>query len=171
LSTSAYYNLYDDLKAIEITPVTFVPLFWSNAMKGHSYGLETWGDLSLTDWWKMSAGVSLLHEDLRFKAGASGILGTAQAGDDPRHQEMLSSTFNVGHALTIKLDFRHVGHLPDPHVPAYSELGGRVAWRLNDRLQLSLSGLNLLHAWHQELPDESANQVPRTLLAGLKWRM
>jgi len=170
LSASAYYNLYDDLKAIDFTP-SLLQLTWTNAMKGHSYGLEAWGDLSLTNWWKLGAGIALLHEDLRFKPGATGILGTAQAGDDPRHQETVSSTFNVGRALTIEANFRHVGRLPDPHVPAYSELGGRIAWRLNDRLQLSVSGLNLLHAWHQELPEQSANQVPRSVFAGLKWRM
>ena len=171
LSLSAYYNLYDDLKAIEITPATVIPLYWSNAMKGHTYGLEAWGDLSPTRWWKLSAGVTLLREDLRFKAGASGILGVAQAGDDPRHQETLSSTFTIGRALSIEANFRHVGRLPNPVVPAYSELGGRISWRLNNRMQLSLSGLNLLHKWHQELPEESANQVPRSILAGLKWRL
>lgn len=171
LSVSTYYNLYDDLKAIEITPPALFPLYWSNAMKGHTYGLEAWGDLSLTKWWKVSAGLNLLHEDLHFKPGASGILGVAQAGDDPRHQETLSSTFTVGRALSIEANFRHVGRLPDPVVPAYTELGGRISWRLSERLQLSLSGLNLLHAWHQELPEESANQVPRSILAGLKWRL
>lgn len=171
LSISAYYNLYDDLKAIEIDRVTFIPLFWSNAMRGHTYGLEGWGDLAVTNWWKLSAGVTLLREHFRFKAGASGILGTAQAGDDPRHQETLSSTFNIGRTLSIQANFRHVGRLPDPAVPAYSELGGRISWRLNDRMQISVSGLNLLHAWHQELPTESANQVPRSIMAGFKWRL
>lgn len=171
LSISAYYNLYDDLKAIEITPATFIPLYWSNAIKGHTYGLEAWGDLSPTRWWKLSAGMTLLREDLRFKSGAGGILGVAQAGDDPRHQETLSSAFTIGRALSIEANFRHVGRLPDPVVPAYSELGGRISWRLNDRMQVSLSGLNLLHKWHQELPEDGANQVPRSILAGLKWRL
>jgi len=171
VSLSTYYNLYDDLKAIEITPVSFTPLYWSNAMKGHSYGLEAWGDLSVTNWWKLGAGLTLLHEDFHFKPGASGILGVAQAGDDPRHQETLSSTFTIGRAVSIEANFRHVGRLPDPAVPAYSELGGRISWRLNHRMQVSVSGLNLLHAWHQELPSDSAYQVPRSILAGLKWRL
>ena len=171
LSVSAYYNLYDDLKAIEITPVTFTPLYWSNAMKGHTYGLEAWGDLSLASWWKLSAGLNLLHEDLQFKPGASAILGVAQAGDDPRRQATLGSTFTIGRTFSIEANFRFVGRLPDPVVPAYKELGGRISWRLGDRTQLSLSGLNLLHKWHQELPADTANQVPRSILAGLKWRL
>jgi len=171
LSVSGYYNLYDDLKGIEVTPTSFIPLYWSNVMKGHSYGLEAWGDLSPTRWWKLSAGLTLLHENFHFKRGASGILGVAQAGDDPGHQETLSSTFTIGRALSIEANFRHVGRLPDPGVPAYSELGGRIGWRLNERMELSLSGRNLLHAWHQELLENGANQVPRSILAGLKWRL
>jgi hypothetical protein len=50
-------------------------------------------------------------------------------------------------------------------------LGGQISWRLNDRMQISLSGRNLLHEWHQELPEDGANQVPRSILAGLKWRL
>ena len=171
LSVSAYYNLYDDLKAIEVTPISFLPLYWSNAIKGHTYGLEAWADLSLTRWWKLSGGLNLLHKDLRFRAGATGILGVAQAGDDPRHQETLNSTFTIGRALSIEANFRHVGRLPEPFVPAYSEVGGRISWRLNDRMQFSLSGLNLLHKWHQELPEESANQIPRSIRVGLKWHL
>jgi len=171
LSVSAYYNLYDDLKAIEITPVSFTPLFWSNAIKGHSYGLEAWGDLAIANWWKLSAGLNLLHEDFRFKPGASGILGVAQVGDDPPRQATLSSTFTIGHGLSAEANFRYVGPLPDPAVSSYYELGGSIGWRLNNQLQLSVSGRNLLHKWHQELPAAIANQVPRTILAGVKWRM
>ena len=171
LSISTYYNIYSDLKSIEITPVTFIPLHWGNGLKGDSYGLEAWGNLSVTHWWKLTAGLNFLHENFRFKSGASGLLGTAQVGDDPPRQATLSSSMNVGRDLTVDADFRYVGPLPNPAVSHYYELGGRIGWRVTDRLQLSLSGLNLLHKWHQELPPATANQVPRKILAGLKWRM
>jgi iron complex outermembrane receptor protein len=170
-SISAYYNLYDDLKALETTPATLLPFYWSNAIKGHSYGLEAWGTLSPLRWWKLRAGISLLHQHFRFKPGASGFLGTSQVGDDPSRQATLSSTFMIGRAVSIEADFRHVGRLPDPAVPAYTELGGQISWRLNDRMQISVKALNLLHKWHQELPAETANQVPRSVLAGLRWRL
>lgn len=170
-SISAYYNLYDDLKALETTRVTVLPFYWTNAIKGHSYGLDAWGDLALAHWWKLRAGISLLHERFRFKPGASGFLGTSQVGDDPPRQATLSSSFNIGRGISLDANFRYVGRLPDPAVPAYCELGGRIGWRLNDRLQLSVSGMNLLHKWHQELPPTTASEVPRSILAGFKWRL
>ena len=171
LSLSSYYNLYDDLKALEITPITTLPFYWANAIKGHSYGLEAWGDVSLARWWKLRAGFSLLHERFDFEPGATRFIGANQVGNDPRRQATLNSQFDIGRRVSIEADFRYVGPLPNPAVPSYCELGGKISWRLTERLQLSVSGANLLHDWHQELPRDVANQVPRTILAGVKWRM
>ena len=170
-SLSAYYNLYDDLKALEITPITTVPFYWANALKGHSYGLEAWGDISLARWWKLRAGLSLLHERFAFKPGATRFLGANQVGNDPSRQATLGSSFNIGRTISIDANVRYVGPLPDPVVHSYCELGGKIGWRVNDHVQLSISGTNLLHKWHQELPGDVASQAPRTILAGLKWRI
>jgi len=170
-SLSAYYNLYDDLKALEQTRTTIIPLYWTNQIRGRSYGLEAWGDISLARWWKLRAGLNLLHEHFRFKPGATGILGANQVGNDPSRQATLGSAFNIGSRVTIDANLRYVGPLPRPALKSYYELGGRIGWRVTDQLQLSVSGRNLLHKWHQELPTDVATQVPRTILAGLKWRM
>jgi hypothetical protein len=55
-SLSAYYNRYDDLRSIEFTPVSGLPLLWGNGLRGETYGLEAWGDLRVTGWWRLSAG-------------------------------------------------------------------------------------------------------------------
>jgi iron complex outermembrane receptor protein len=169
-SASTYYNVYDDLRTIEPAPGGFIPLRWGNGMGGHTYGLEAWGDYQATGWWRLSAGLNLLHKDLGFKAGASGILGVAMAGDDPSHQIFLSSSMNLGRQVTLDAAFRHVGALPDPRVAAYSELNMHLAWNVNEDIQLSLTGANLLHERHQEAPASQANAVPRNVSVGLQWR-
>jgi iron complex outermembrane receptor protein len=169
-SASTYYNDYDDLRTIEPKPGGFIPLRWGNGMTGHTYGLEAWGDFQAASWWRLSAGLNLLHKDLSFKPGASGILGVAMAGDDPPHQVFLSSSMNLGRDVTLDAAFRNVAALPAPHVAGYSELNVHLAWNLNDDLQLSLSGANLLHERHQEFPAPQANAVPRSVSVGLQWR-
>ena len=72
LSLSGYYNLYDDLRSVEFTPITLLPLYWGNKLKGHSYGLDAWVDYRVASWWKLSAGAQFLHEKLHFKPGATG---------------------------------------------------------------------------------------------------
>ena len=77
---------------------------------------------------------------------------------------------NLGASVTLDATLRYVSALPDPQVPAYTELDVRLARRLNDHLQVSVSGFNLLHKHHQEFPAPQANAAPRSVLAGLQWR-
>jgi len=167
-SISAYYNVYDDLRNIEVTPATVLPIFWGNGLKGRNYGLEAWGNLQATSWWRLAAGLNLLKDELRFKPGASVLLGVAQAGDDPKRQAMLKSWMSLSPDVTLDAALRYVGALPDPHVPAYVELNARLAWSVTDRVQLAVSGFNLLHKRHQEFPAPQANAVPRSVFAELR---
>ncbi|MEO6339836.1 MAG: TonB-dependent receptor [Caulobacteraceae bacterium] len=169
-SLSAFYNVYDGLRTIEPTPVTFLPLQWGNKMKGYTFGVEAWGSYQVAPWWKLSAGFNFLSEHLKFSPGASGILGVAQAGSDPKHQASLRSSMNLGHDFTLDGYLRYVGARPDPLVPHYVELNGRLGWNITERVQLSLSVFNLLHDHHQEFTAPDSNAVPRSFLADLQWR-
>ena len=59
---------------------------------------------------------------------------------------------NLGSKITLDADLRYVAALPDPAVPAYTELGGRLGWMATDHLEIAVIGANLLHAHHQEFP-------------------
>jgi iron complex outermembrane receptor protein len=167
-SASGFYNVYSDLRNIEPTPITFTPLFWGNGMRGSTYGAEAWADWRPVDWWRLSAGLNLLEEDLEFRPGASTLLGVAQAGDDPEVQAQLKSFMNLGRRVTLDASLRYVDDLPDPRVPSYVELDGRIGFNLSDRVQLGVSGANLLHKRHQEFPAPAANAVPRSVLAEMR---
>jgi iron complex outermembrane receptor protein len=170
LSVSVYYNVYDDLRSIEPNPVSFLPLSWGNAMRGSTQGLEAWGEYRVAPWWRLSAGLNLLSEHLKFLPGDAAILGVSQAGDDPKTQASLKSSMNLGRAVTLDADLRYVGALPDPRVPSYVELGGRIAWNVSSRVQLSLTGANLLHDHHQEFRGPQANEAVRNVAAEARLR-
>ncbi len=162
ISMSLYYNFYDDLKTIELSP-TGLPLLWGNAMEGHTYGVETWGSYAVRDGWRLGAGFTSQRQHLRFKPGASRLLGVAQAGDDPTHYGFIRSMINLSDHWTLDADLRGVGALPDPKVPGYVELNARLGWRVSDTLQFSLSGFNLLHPWHQERGFPGADRIGRSV--------
>ena len=169
-SVTGFYHHYDDLRSIEIVSgPAFLNLGWGNGLEGHSYGVEAWASASPLPWWTVSAGTTLLHERFHFKPGASGIVGAWQNGVDPSHQLTLRSSMNLGRSVTFDLDFRALGQLHHADVPAYSELGGRLAWSLSDHLTLTVAGTNLLHTRHVEYPGGDA--IPRKVLAGLQWRL
>jgi iron complex outermembrane receptor protein len=162
LSVSVYYNAYDDLRTIEPSP-TLLPLVWGNGMEGHTWGLETWGSYAIDEGWRLGAGYTTRHQRLRFKPGASGLLGLSQAGNDPARQGFIRSVWNVAGRWTLSADLRGVSALPDPKVPGYVELDARLGWRVSDRLELSLSGFNLLRPWHQEYVLPDSDRIARSV--------
>ncbi len=162
LSVSLYYNVYDDLRSIE-SGTTGALLMWGNGMAGHTFGTDIWASYAVADWWRLGAGLSEEREYFHYKPGSAGFLGTPVAGDDPRHRGFLRSSMNLGEDWTLDADLREVGELPDPHVPAYVELNARLGWRVTGKLQISLSGFNLLHPWHQEYVFPGSDRIGRTL--------
>jgi len=170
-SVSTYYNVYNDLRSIEFTPVTLFPLRWGNAMRGDAYGVEAWGDYRLTSWWRLSAGFSAEHEQLSFQAGDAGLLGKGEAGDDPVAQGQVRSSMNLGRDVTFDATLRSVSSLPDPAVPAYTELNARLGWNVTPKIQLSVSGFNLLHAYHLEYPSSEGGAVPRTVFVEMRVKL
>ncbi|WP_274518595.1 TonB-dependent receptor plug domain-containing protein [Sphingobium bisphenolivorans] len=169
LSVSGFYNIYDDLRTVDPAPGGLLPLRWGNGIKGDSYGFDAWGDIRLADWWRLKPGYSLTIQKFRFKDGAVPLLGTTQVGNDPRHRASLRSSMDIGSAINLDADLRYVSALPDPHVPGYVELGARLGWQFDDRAELSISGFNLLHRRHQELPLSQGNPVGRSIFVALKW--
>jgi iron complex outermembrane recepter protein len=171
LSVSTYYNAYDDLRSIEFaSDGAILPLHWGNGIEGETYGVEAWGDYQILQGWRLSFGGAQEHENLRFQPWSSGLLGISQIGDDPSYRAMLRSSSNLTADVTFDATLRYVSSLPDPAVPAYTELNARVAWQVSPRCDLALSGFNLLHAHHQEFPIPS-DLVGRSLLASIELRL
>jgi iron complex outermembrane recepter protein len=84
---------------------------------------------------------------------------------------------NVTDDLSFDLDFRRIGALPAPASPAYAELSARLAWRVSDFVEVSLTGANLLHRYHEEF-GTTANtlqvgrvgvRIPRSVMLDTRW--
>ena len=170
LSVTGFYHRYDDLRTIEIgTGPASLNFFWGNELRGNTRGIETWASARLLPWWTVSAGATLLRERFRFKDNATALFaGTDQNGLDPAHQFTLRSTVDLNKGLLLDVDVRSMGRLRGSDVPAYTELGGRLAWNVSDKVALTLTGANLLHRRHVEYVRGDA--ISRTVLVGLQWR-
>jgi iron complex outermembrane receptor protein len=169
LSMSVFYNQYDDLRTVEIDPVNILPLHWDNQMAGHAYGITAWATWQVTDNWRLAPGFTLLQKRLHQKAGASGLLGTGQSGNDPHGHALLDSAFTIADNQTLDLALRFVGRLPDPALPAHVELGARYSWRVSNAWELSVRGSNLLHRHHLEYPAPAGAEIGRSALVEIRW--
>jgi iron complex outermembrane recepter protein len=172
LSISAFYDVYDHLRSLDPGPQpSGLPVTFGNLMSGDVIGVEVWGDVRLTNWWQLSAGFDLQHENIRFLPGSIANQGLALVANDPAHQASLHSAMDLGHDVTWDVYAREVGPLPHPQVPGYVELTTRIAWDITPSVQVSLSGLNLLHARHYEFIDVGvATEVPRSFFAQVRLR-
>jgi iron complex outermembrane receptor protein len=167
-SVSTFYDDYDDLRTIEPTPVTLLPLRWGNLQEGHAYGVELWANIQVTSWWRLSPGLRTLTKRLRFDEGASELLGTAQAGNDPRSGVLLKSAMELGR-WSVDAMLRRIAKLPSPQNPAYTELSARFAWRASDSLELALGGFNLLDERHSEYAVPTGREIPRSVYVEARW--
>jgi iron complex outermembrane receptor protein len=171
LSVAAFYNVYDDLRTIEhVVAGSFFPLYWANLMRGDTYGIDAWGNWQINGWWRLSPGVTWVRERLEFRAGASQLLGIAQAADDPSSHATLTSSMSFPHHTNFDASLRYVGALPDPGLPHYYELDARYGWQVSEKVNLSLSGTNLLHERHTELPSPFGEQITRSVMAEARWK-
>jgi iron complex outermembrane recepter protein len=169
LTIAAFYNVYDDLRSVDPSPApVFLPLYWGNSIKGNTFGLDAWGNWQVTDWWRVSPGVTWVRERLEFKPGAVPLLDVGQAGDDPSSHASINSSMNLPRNMTFDATVRYVGALPEPAMTSYTELDARWGWHASPALELSLRGSNLLHSRHTELPTPYGEEIARAFIAEAK---
>jgi iron complex outermembrane recepter protein len=171
-SISSFYNIYDDLRTIGMTagnPLG-IPLFFNNQAAALVYGVEVWGNYSVTDWWRLSAGFNIQHEHIHF-IGNGGLGGLGFVADDPNHQASLRSSIDFGGGVTWDATLRYIGALHHPALPDYGELNMRLGWKVTPAVEVSVAGSNLLHAHHAEFfEDGESDQIPRSFFIDTRWR-
>lgn len=161
LSATIYYHDYENLRTSSLDPVTgTLPARIGNDLDGYVYGLELWGDVALSEDWRISAGLTLLEQE--FEPTADFASDVNASGDDPNYQVFVRSRSELSDDVSLDLDLRAIDDVT-PQIPGYVELGARVAWRMNDHAELALSGANLLDESHVEATDGAFLQIRRTL--------
>jgi iron complex outermembrane receptor protein len=173
VSISTFYNVYDNLRSVELAPGGAPPLgpfVLGNKMKGYTYGLEAWGDYRVLDGWQLSAGYNYLAKNLGFKSGSTDTTGVQAAGNDPTYQVSARSKMNLPYNLDFDAALRFINDLPNPHVPSYLALDGRLGWIPIKNLEISVSGFNLLDQRHPEFgAAPTRSEIERSVYARVLW--
>jgi iron complex outermembrane recepter protein len=177
-SLSSFYNQYNDVRSTSFTPGTILPLYFANNLEGDTYGVEFSGNYQVTEDWSLHAGYTLLRENIRVKPGEFDLNDALNETADPKDQFSIRSALNLPRhtefmAMLRWVDTLHTNNGPTPGtVPSYFEFDTRCAWHVNERLELSLAGQNLLHNRHPEygFPDPSRVEIERSVYGKLAWR-
>ena len=163
-SISVFHNIYDKLRSVEPAPGGGVVL--GNKMEGTTDGLEAWGNYQAASNWRLSAGAFFLRQHLRLKPD-SGDTNVSAAGNDPAHQWLLRSSFDLPDGTELDIRLRRVGALPNPSVPAYTAADIRIACRLQRDLELSVV---FVESGHVEFGNPAtASEMSSGAYVKLKW--
>jgi iron complex outermembrane recepter protein len=159
-----FFNQYEHLSSIRVTPPFSLPIFNANDNRGEGYGIEISTQTDITPYWHLMANYSYLQ--LQIHPGALsidflGANGTFIEGASPHNQVYLMSTQNLTENVDCDVVCRYVDNLPVISVPSYIEMDLRLAWRPRTDVELSVVGQNLLQDHHLEYPNTPIYEVQR----------
>jgi len=163
-SISVFHNIYDRLRSVE--PVSATSIVLGNKMEGTGDGLEAWGSYQAARNWRLSAGAFFLKQRLRPKPDSADS-NVSAAGNDPAHQWLLRSSFDLPDRTELDIGVRRVGALPNPGVPAYTAADIRIAWLLQHGLELSIVFIDSGHV--ESGNPATASEMASGAYAKLKW--
>ena len=168
VSVNGFVNRYDDLRTTEFDGTSFQ---LQNGKQGTTYGLEAWGNVQVTPWWRASLGGTTLWKDLRDKNGRRDLIPRNSIGADAEWQLTARSQLAIGSRLQLVLDGRAVGALRQGlGSGSYVEAGGQLSYLIRPELQLVVAGRNLLHRTHSESNDPASQLATRSIYGGLRSR-
>lgn len=168
VDVAVFYNAYSELvglgamtNLIPGTPVGTAELPFDNTLgDGKSYGSEISVTVSATPSWRLNASYSWLINE--FSASAS--VNPYERGS-PRHQVVLRSSHDFTSRLSMNAQFRYVDVVQS--VPSYITADLQFSYHLNDRVEVSVVGQNLLDKQHPEQAPfvvlSTAGEVPRSV--------
>jgi iron complex outermembrane receptor protein len=165
---TAFHSRYPNLRSVEAT----APPTVGNGFKARITGLEGWGTWRLAPAWRLAGGFVLLRERFERKPGSSDVTGVSQLADDPRQTAQLRSSWDLARTVEFDVAARYVGKLPDPAVPAYTVVDGRLGWRVRPDLELSLIVQNAFDRKYAEFGTVATRaEFARSYLMKLQWKL
>lgn len=163
-SLASFFNRYYDLYSVDPVPNDPVQFQIMNNSEGFSRGVEISGIYRFSEWWRLRGGYTWFNKKLRNKPGSVFDIGIL--GYDPDHVVVLQSKMDLPANFQFDIVGRYVSTLPGLEVPAYFDLGVRLAYVYNG-LEISVNGRNLLH---ESRPEFAELEVPRNVYGQLVWR-
>ncbi|HYP16506.1 MAG TPA: TonB-dependent receptor, partial [Opitutus sp.] len=172
-SAALFYNEYEHVRSLSLTPTTLLPLFFGNDLEGETYGVELTAKYDVLPWWRLDAGYTRLETDLRVRPGGQDFNNTLNETSDPETQSMLGSSMDLPGGLEFDARLRWVGDLVTNNsgrpaiVPSYTELDVRLGFRLSPEVEISIVGQSLLDNQHPEfgLPGPGRVEIRRSIFA------
>jgi iron complex outermembrane recepter protein len=177
---ASFYNIYHRLVGVAfaepfletagVQPHLVVPMQFENNQDGKSYGVEFSSNYIPLSFWKLTGSYSWLH----MKLNPADVITRFPAGSSPSHTFQVHSNLSLRRNLEFDNGFYWVDRLGGQPVPAYLRFDTRLAWHPAERLELSVTGQNLLRPLHPEFvfptDIQGKDDVSRILCGKITWQ-
>jgi len=178
VDVATYVSAYDKLASLELgvpfvdpsSGRTIIPVINRNVTDGRALGAEMFVSYAALPNWRLTA--SYAYIDLRLEPrGLDLNRGDFIEDSTPRHQFGLRSLLDLADGWHLDAHFRSlssVQRIPEivsgEGLPGYSELDVRLGWEMNERIELTLTGRNLLDSGHLEFGSPaSRGEIQRSV--------
>ena len=156
---TVFIHQFTDLRSQEAPAAGVVPLTLANTLKGHSRGVELGVNVQPVTWWRTHVGATWLDTSIERSSGSRDVTGGASEMNDPGYIFGLRSSLDLLRDLELDVIVRAIDDLPNPAVPAYSEMTLRLGWRATPGADVWIVGHDLLHDHHPELGAAAPRRV------------
>lgn len=184
IDTALFYNIYDRMQGTRFTGQVFndpipgtLEATVGNERQVKSYGLEVSANYRVNHDWRLQASYSANRFDIEYDRSQSWLRDPlTERHFNPSHQLSLRSLFNLTSEIELDAWARYVDRLyvDQREIPDYITLDLRLGWHPHRNLEFSVSGQNLLDAYHPEFSDilyiQSVSQLQRGYFAQVSWR-
>jgi iron complex outermembrane receptor protein len=171
---AVFYNVYSDLRTIELPVPPPGPATGDNLMDGESYGFELVARWQPADWWRIEAQYSLLKLALHRDAASNDPDAEMPEGTSPQHQVALRSRMDLPGRIELDLGARYVDELPSLGIRSYVVMDARVAWRATANLEFAIVGQSLFERDHPEFSSSfigtPLSEVEQSVYGKVTWK-
>lgn len=166
VDVATFYSVYDNLRSLEPTLPSGLPLVLDNLREAETWGVELVCTLQPAQRWRLRANLNYLHEELRLQAGSLDTIGATLEASDPAWTGSIRSTLDLNHGLQVDGVLRGASARPGDALSGYVSADVRLAWRFSSDGEIALIGQNLLSPRHAEFPAAGAQpEVERAWFA------
>jgi iron complex outermembrane receptor protein len=167
-----FHHVFDDLRSQDLPPDGGFPITIGNTLDGRSRGLEFGLNVMPMPRWRTHVGYTWLDTDISRQPGSRDIGAGVSEANDPHHLFNLRSSLDLARGIELDALMRSIGELPNPVVPAYTELTLRIGWHVTPAMDVWLVGQDLLHEHHAEAgADPGRVEFERAIRAGITVRL
>jgi len=164
---AAFLNIHNDLRTFESgsayvasnpSPHLVVPQLLDHKMHGRTYGIEACANYEPADNWKLNAGYTFLQMQLHPKSGSTYNEDNVE-NENPHHQFHIHSYHDLTDDVEIDFSLNYVDAMATGRIDPYIRFDVRLGWHINENLELSLVGQDLLDHRHPEFSDRAGQFV------------